>query len=108
MPTDFLCLQQKSVTLEAHNAQMKYHYQFVSKTTVRIELIAEDNREREMIISLSASTESDERLIDLFKKGLQAYSTNVILTKSKFMNFPKVALCSYTVPVPMADHVAQY
>ncbi|MEE1944582.1 hypothetical protein VRU48_05650 [Pedobacter sp. KR3-3] len=74
---------------------MKYHYQFVSKTIVRIELIPEDQKETALIKTLSSSAENDPNLKELFKKGFEAYDPKAELTKLKFMNFPSVALCSY-------------
>jgi len=75
---------------------MKYHYQFVSKTTVRIELIPEDKKDITLIERLTVGQEDDEELQHLFNKGLETYSAGTVLTKTKFMNFPKVALCNYT------------
>lgn len=85
---------------------MKYHFQFVSRTTVRIELIAEDQREIALIEKLSQSEENNEELLGLFRKGLEAYSAGTLLIKTKFMNFPRVALCNYTTAVQSIDNVA--
>lgn len=74
---------------------MKYHYQFVSKTIVRIELIPEDQKDIALIETLSTSAENDPNLKELFRKGFEAYDSKAELTKLKFMNFPRVALCSY-------------
>jgi len=82
---------------------MRYHYQFVSRTTVRIELIAEDRKEAILIEKLAKSVENDEQLIELFRKGLEAYSAGTTLLKTKFMNFPKVALCNYISTVQTID-----
>ncbi len=82
---------------------MRYYYQFVSRTTVRIELIAEDKKEAILIEKLAQSVENDEQLIELFRKGLEAYSSGTTLIKTKFMNFPKVALCNYTSTVQTID-----
>ena len=85
---------------------MKYHYQFVSKTTVRIELIPEDKKDIQLIQSLAQAPEDEEQLTQLFKKGLSAYSTGTMLTKTKFMNFPTVALCNFIEAVETIDNVA--
>lgn len=74
---------------------MKYHYQYVSKTTVRIELIPEDQKETTLISVLSKASEDDKRLLELFENGLENYGNVCKLTKIKFMKFPKVALCSF-------------
>ena len=74
---------------------MKYHYQYVSRSTVRIELIAEDQKETALISVLSLASEDDQRLLLLFKNGLENYSSGCSLTKINFMKFPKVALCSF-------------
>ena len=76
---------------------MKYHFQLVSRTAVRIELIAEHKTEQILLEEFINSNEQDERLLALFTKGIAAYHNGAILTKTKFMNFPKVALCSYEV-----------
>jgi hypothetical protein len=85
---------------------MKYHYQFVSATKVRIELIPEDQKETALIEGLSASTENNEHLLELFRKGLEGYSSEAILAVPKFMSFPKVALCSYVIEAQTIDNLA--
>lgn len=74
---------------------MKYHFQYVSKTAVRIELIAEDKRETLLIEKLALAEENDLELHELFRKGVAHYDNQAMLLKLKFMNFPKVALCSH-------------
>lgn len=74
---------------------MKYHYQFVSNTTVRIELIAEDQKETALLKALQAVEKDDQQLKDLFKAGLSNYAPNSEIKKLNFMSFPKVALCTY-------------
>ena len=74
---------------------MKYHFQLVSNTAVRIELIPEHQTERSLLDQLIATNEQEEQLLVLFRKGIAAYHNGAKLTKIKFMNFPKVALCSY-------------
>ena len=74
---------------------MKYHFQFVSRTAVRVELIPEDQKEIELIDQISHCKEDDVRVTELFRKGVETYSSNTILTQTRFMNFPSVALCNY-------------
>lgn len=74
---------------------MKYHYQYVSSTTVRIELIPEDQKEKAQIETFEPNDLEDTALTRFFQQGLDAYSPGAQLTKTNFMNFPKVALCSY-------------
>jgi len=75
---------------------MKYHYQFVSNHSVRIELIPEDRKELHFLeTSASLQIQQDEILTAYYRKGLQAYSRDANLTLTRFMNFPKVALCTY-------------
>ena len=76
---------------------MKYHYQYVSRTTVRIELIAEDQKEIAQIERLATTSKDEKELLNLYTKGLNAYNFGATLTKTSFMNFPKVALCSYSI-----------
>jgi len=78
---------------------MKYHFQFVSRTAVRVELIPEDKREVELIDQISRCGEDDVQLTELFRKGVETYSSNTVLTKTRFMNFPSVALCNYITEV---------
>jgi len=75
---------------------MKYHYQFVSTTTVRIELIPEDQKEAARLAKFPEADECHIDLMKLFTAGLQHYHSNSRLIKVNFMNFPKVALCSFT------------
>jgi len=76
---------------------MKYHYQFVSETSVRIELIPEYKNEFALIEAVSDQTADHEQLIAFFRKGLAAYHLETTLTNTRFMNFPKVALCSFSL-----------
>ena len=74
---------------------MKYHYQFVSKTSARIELIPEKESERKLIAGLVLNGKTDDVLNQLFVKGLANYEADVTLTETVFMNFPTVALCRF-------------
>jgi hypothetical protein len=75
---------------------MKYHYQYVSATTVRIELIPENKKESNLLNSfLAPNSVQNETLMDYFFKGIQFYSIGARPTLTRFMNFPTVALCSY-------------
>lgn len=73
---------------------MKYHYQLVSKTKVRIELIPEDQKEISIFESFTAN-ETNNELAEYFRKGLAGYHPETILVRINFMQFPKVALCSF-------------
>ena len=75
---------------------MKYHYQYVSPTSVRIELIPENSRETEQVNALTDLQIDHQKLSTLYQKGIQQYKANALLTKIRFMNFPKVALCSHS------------
>ncbi|RZK00495.1 MAG: hypothetical protein EOO43_25170, partial [Flavobacterium sp.] len=70
---------------------MKYHYQFVSKTSARIELIPEKDSEKKLIADLALNGKTDEVLNELFVKGLANYEADVTLTETVFMSFPTVA-----------------
>ncbi len=74
---------------------MKYHYQFVSPTTVRIELIPEDQKETTLLNSLKTAGQEDQQLKAIFNAGLCSYDSNTNIKKLNFMDFPKVALCTY-------------
>jgi len=76
--------------------QMKYHYQYVSRTSVRIELIPENSKEMEQVSALTDQQMDHPQLSALYQKGLQHYKQNAMLINIRFMNFPKVALCSHT------------
>ena len=73
---------------------MKYHYQLVSRTKVRIELIPEDQKEIGLFESFTEN-ETSNALAEYFRKGLAAYHPETILVRINFMQFPKVALCSF-------------
>lgn len=87
---------------------MKYHYQYVAKNSVRIELIPEDQKEKALIEVLTVAPETDPQLVSLFQTALTAYSKDSTITKLKFMNFPKVALCSFVMALkPVAVAIEQ-
>jgi hypothetical protein len=73
---------------------MKYHYQLVSKTKVRIELIPEDKKEIGIFESFGEN-ENNDQLTEYFRVGLAAYNNEATLARINFMQFPKVALCSF-------------
>jgi hypothetical protein len=76
--------------------QMKYHYQPVSRTAVRIEVIPEDPKESSFLNSFEREeTLYHQDLIACYEKGLEAYNTDAILRKTTFMQFPRVALCNF-------------
>lgn len=73
---------------------MKYHYQFASKTSARIELIPE--KETEVRLLAGFVPEGDNKtLLELFGKGLKNYQQDAQLTETVFMKFPTVALCKF-------------
>lgn len=74
---------------------MKYHYQYVSASTVRIELIAEDKNEIALLENMKGSTLEDTRLKTLFATALESYVDDSDVTRINFMDFPKVALVSF-------------
>lgn len=74
---------------------MKYHYQFVSKTSVRIELIPEDNNDTLFLAQVDLDPKLQIELLAYFKTGLEVYSSGAMLDRTTFMNYPKVALCSF-------------
>ncbi|MFN0290200.1 hypothetical protein [Pedobacter helvus] len=76
---------------------MKYHYMRISPTTVRIELIPEDNTEKMLLQDLMQGQTDDQILNQLFENGLGIYQSNTKLTAKKFMDFPRVALCSFEI-----------
>ncbi len=83
---------------------MKYHYQLVSKFKVRIELIPEDKAETTLLQRLTLDQkQSNEEILVYFNSGLEAYSTGAKPTKIAFMQYPKVALCSFTESKPRAN-----
>ena len=73
---------------------MKYHYQLVSKTKVRIELIPEDQKEIKIFESFAKDEHNDE-LVKYFHLALSTYHPEALLVKINFMQFPKVGLCSF-------------
>ncbi len=75
---------------------MKYDYQLVSKSKVRIELILEDKAETKLLTRLTQpENELNEQILAYFNIGVEAYSQGATPTKIAFMQFPKVALCSF-------------
>lgn len=80
---------------------MKYHYQYVSRSSVRIELIPEDPKEKKLIEELAAGNKENERLKQFYQAGLENYSIGTVLTRINFMAFPKVAICSFAQTKPI-------
>lgn len=74
---------------------MKCHYQYVSATTVRIELIAEDQHESTKLASLGTKEIPDTELEHYFKNGVSEYAKGVQTTQIRYMQFPIVALCRF-------------
>lgn len=86
---------------------MKYHYQYVSPKSVRIELIAEDRKESEQLHEFDNSGAYDQKLKALYGAALIPYALSSIITKINFMEFPKVALVSYERVVIQEDSCAE-
>lgn len=82
---------------------MKHHYMRISPTTVRIELIPEDNTEKKLLQDLAQSEPDHQALHTLFENGLGIYQSNTKLIAKKFMEFPRVALCSFEMVSHLSD-----
>ncbi len=74
---------------------MKYHFMRVSTTTVRIELLPEDKAEELLLQQLALTDPEDPTLSKLFETAIALYHPQLEITNKSFMEFPKVALCSY-------------
>lgn len=74
---------------------MKYHYQYVSAKSVRIELIPEDKKESILLEGSNTNMKDDAVLKKLFEVPLSTYAPNTNITKINFMDFPKVALVTF-------------
>lgn len=74
---------------------MKYHYMRISSTTVRIELIPEDNGEKLLLHHLAQDATDDQVLTKLYENGLHIYQPQAKLVTKTFMDFPRVALCNF-------------
>lgn len=74
---------------------MKYHYQYVSARSVRIELIPEDRKESSLLESLDSEAKDEKTLNELFSQPLTTYAPGTSITKINFMDFPRVALISF-------------
>lgn len=74
---------------------MKYHFMRVSTTTVRIELLPEDKAEELLLQQLALTDPDNPNLAELFEKAIALYHPQLEITSKSFMEFPKVALCSY-------------
>lgn len=68
----------------------------VSITTVRIELLPEDKAEEFLLQQLALTNTDNPSLSELFEKAIAIYHPKLVITNKSFMEFPKVALCSYT------------
>lgn len=67
----------------------------VSTTTVRIELLPEDKAEELLLQQLALTDPDNPSLSELFEKAIALYHPKLKITNKSFMEFPKVALCSY-------------
>ena len=67
----------------------------VSTTTVRIELLPEDKAEELLLQQLAFADPEDPALSKLFETAIALYHPKLEITSKNFMEFPKVALCSY-------------
>jgi len=74
---------------------MKHHFMRVSPTSVRIELIPENTAEKELLQQLAMTGTTAPALTQLFEKAVQLYQADSILLSKNFMEFPRVALCTY-------------
>ncbi len=76
---------------------MKYHYQYVSRTSVRVQLIAEDPKEKQLLEKLVDPNLLDTQLEAIFHRAVENYTTGASVTKIRFMDFPNIALCSFAL-----------
>lgn len=74
---------------------MKYHYQYVSPKSVRIELIPEDKGESTLLESLTSTAKNEIFVAELFAQPVSTYAPDTTITKINFMDYPKVALVSF-------------
>jgi hypothetical protein len=81
---------------------MKYHFMRVSPTSVRIELIPENTAEKDLLQQLALSGSADPALSVLFEKAMQLYQADTVLLSKNFMEFPRVALCTYQLVTNLA------
>jgi hypothetical protein len=80
---------------------MKFHYQYVSKNSVRIELIPEDPKEKKLFEEIPGWDREDLQLRQFYQSGLENYSTGTALIRINFMSFPKVAICTFAQTKPI-------
>lgn len=74
----------------------------VSPTSVRIELIPENTAEKDLLQQLALSGSADPALSVLFEKAMQLYQADTVLLGKNFMEFPRVALCTYQLVTNLA------
>ncbi len=84
---------------------MKYHYMRISPTTVRIELIPEDNTEKSLLQQLAHSETNNKELNVLFQKALNIYQPSALLASKTFMDFPRVAICGFQFSAKLSDPI---
>ena len=82
---------------------MKYHYQFVSKNSARVELIAEYDSELALIAEAAKIGKASAELLSLFRKGIANYLPGAVESETVFMNFPTVALCKFGQPAVTSE-----
>lgn len=69
----------------------------VSNASVRIQLIPENAEEKSLLQSLSHPEMAAATLSQLYAKALDSYQPNASIVAQKFMEFPRVALCTYRI-----------
>lgn len=74
---------------------MKYHYQYISPTTVRVELIPENPQEITELKRIGKIEIQHPSLDQYYKLGVSEYAKGIQLTRVRYMQFPTVALCGF-------------
>lgn len=67
----------------------------ISASTVRIELIPEDQTEKLTLHQLAQVAQEDTALKNLFHTAIKVYDTRAAMVSLRFMEFPRVALCRF-------------
>ena len=78
---------------------MKYRHQRILKTTVQIELVPEDEKDRSLLKFLSTGEPDNDTLHHYYQEGLQRYSVSALLLGLDFIEYPTMAICRFDVAI---------
>ena len=78
---------------------MKYRHQPISQNAVQIELVPDDEQDRNLIKILSKDEPDEDTLRYYYQQGLRQYRASALLMGLDFVEYPSNAICSFDVVI---------